>query len=66
MKLKETSLNYISNKRFSVLLEERLSFFSLYKTIIKLLANEEAIKEPAATPAKNKKKKSSEESGNQF
>lgn len=33
-----------------------LSFFFHYKTIIKLLANEEAIKEPAATPAKNKKK----------
>ena len=45
-----------------MLLEERLSFFSLYKTIIKLLANEEAIKEPAATPAKNKKKSSEKES----
>lgn len=62
MKLKETSLNYISNKRFSVLLRGKTEFLSLYKTIIKLLANEEAIKEPAATPAK--RKKSSEESGN--
>lgn len=41
-----------------MLLEERLNFFSLYKTIIRQLAYEEAIKEPAATPAKNKKKSS--------
>lgn len=49
-----------------MLLEERLSFFSLYKTIIKLLANEEAIKEPAATPAKNKKKSSEKSQATDF